>query len=127
MAYVSAADKAKLAPTIRAVLKKYNMKGSIAVRNHSTLVVNIKSGDIDFSNYMSKDSSYIQVNPYYISDHYMGTARAFLLELSAAMKGPDFYDNTDIMTDYFDVSHYVNINIGQWSKPYTVTGAKDYA
>jgi hypothetical protein len=43
------------------------------------------------------------------------------------MKGPDFYDNTDIMTDYFDVSHYIDISIGKWDKPYAFTGAKDYA
>jgi hypothetical protein len=26
------------------------------------------------------------------------------------------------MTDYFDVSHYINVNIGQWDKPYVFTG-----
>ena len=35
MAYVSQKDKAELAPGIKAVLKKYKMKASIAVRNHS--------------------------------------------------------------------------------------------
>ena len=121
MAYVSAADKAKLAPTIRAVLKKYNIKGSIAVRHHTTLVVSIKSGDINFANKST------HINPYYISEHHTGTARAFLLELSAAMRGPDFYDNTDSMTDYFDVRHYIDISIGKWDKPYAFTGAEDYA
>ena len=49
MAYVSKQDKAELAPAIKAVLKKYNMKGSISVRHHSTLVVKIKQGAIDFA------------------------------------------------------------------------------
>ena len=44
MAYVSKQDKAELAPGIKAVLKKYSMKGSISVRNHSTLVVKISQG-----------------------------------------------------------------------------------
>ena len=48
MAYVSQSLKKQLAPAIKAVLKKYKMKGSIAVDNHSTLVVNLKSGAIDF-------------------------------------------------------------------------------
>ena len=52
MAYVSKQDKARLAPGIKAVLKKYDMKGSISVRHHSTLVVKVKSGHIDFSDYM---------------------------------------------------------------------------
>ena len=44
MAYMSQQQKAALSPAIKAVLKKYNMKGTIAVRHRSTLVVNIKSG-----------------------------------------------------------------------------------
>ena len=48
MAYMSQEKKAKIAPVVKAVLKKYKVKGSLAVRNHSTLVLNIKSGSIDF-------------------------------------------------------------------------------
>jgi len=36
----------------------------------------------------------------------------------------DNYDRSDSMTDYFDVGHYVNINIGRWNKPFVFTGAK---
>ena len=48
MAFVSQEKKKSLAPAIKAVLKKYNMKATIGVRHHSTLVVNVKSGDLDF-------------------------------------------------------------------------------
>ena len=48
MAYVSQEMKKELAPAIKAVLKKYNVKASISVYNHSTICVNIKSGPIDF-------------------------------------------------------------------------------
>lgn len=132
MAYVSQEQKAKLAPAIKAVLKKYNVKGSIAVRHHSTLVVNIKSGEIDFiGNYnaVSETRSHygdrahqadgnIDVNVYHIDSQYTGAARECLLELLAAMKGPEFFDHSDIQSDYFCVSHYTDINIGQWDKPY---------
>jgi len=47
MAYISQEMKKELAPEIKAVLKKYGVKGTIAIRNHSTLVVNIKSGKLD--------------------------------------------------------------------------------
>ena len=43
---------------------------------------------------------------------------AFLNELLAAMKGTKYYNNDDAMTDYFDRSHYTDINIGSWNKPY---------
>jgi hypothetical protein len=114
MAYVSQAKKAQLAPAIRAVLKKYDMKGTIAVRHHSSLVVNLKQGPIDFGD------SYIQVNTYWIDTHYTGKARDFLNELKAAMEGPDFFNEDDAMTDYFHRSHYVDINVGQWNKPYAL-------
>ena len=48
MAYVSQEKKSSLAPAIKAVLKKYKVKASIAVRNHSTLVVNIREGEVPF-------------------------------------------------------------------------------
>ena len=112
MAYVSQEMKAKLAPAIKSVLKKYNMKGSISVRNHSTLAVTVKQGSIDFG----KD--HVQVNPYWIHEHYQGRAQSFLTELLDAMKGPDFFDHSDAQIDYFDRSHYQDINIGKWNQPY---------
>lgn len=114
MAYVSQEMKSKLAPTIKAVLKKYKMKGSIAVRNHSTLAVTLKEGAIKF------DKDHIQVNPYWIHENYEGTAKKFLTELLDAMKGPEFFDNSDAMTDYFHRSHYQSIDIGKWNKPYVL-------
>jgi MarR-like DNA-binding transcriptional regulator SgrR of sgrS sRNA len=47
MAYVSQQDKKELAPAIKKVLSKYGMKGSISIRNHSTLQVTLQSGAID--------------------------------------------------------------------------------
>lgn len=134
MAYVSQEMKAKLAPTIKAVLKKYGVKGTISVQNHMSLVVNIKSGSIDFiKNYndtVSKQpggfrnggpaEKYLQVNHYWYHEHYSGVAKKFLGELIQAMKGPDFFDHTDAQIDYFHVSHYFDINIGRWNKPYEV-------
>ena len=143
MAYMSQERKAELAPQIKAVLKKYNVKGSIAVRHYSTLVVNIKSGKIDFARnhaetikdssdfgrpnfpgmtveqIMEKLSTHYQINEYHLESNYSGRALRFLKELkSAMMKGN--HDNSDIQTDYFDVGWYIDINIGGFRKPYEV-------
>ena len=120
MAYVSQAMKKDLAPAIKAVLKKYKMKASIAVRNHSTLAVNIKSGAIDFTGNYTHGDNYIQVNEYWIDDHYANNtvAKNFLNELLAAMKGPKYFNNDDLQSDYFHRSHYTDINVGNWNKPY---------
>jgi hypothetical protein len=117
MAYVSQQDKKELAPAIKKVLSKYGMKGSISIRNHSTLQVTLQSGAIDFKDYSHGDG-YIQVNTYHIDSHYSGKAKAFLNELLDAMKGPKYFNNDDAMTDYFHRSHYTDINVGKWNKPY---------
>jgi hypothetical protein len=117
MAYVSQKDKAELAPAIKKVLNKYGMKGSISIRHHMSLVVTLQSGAIDFKDYTHGDG-YIQVNTYHIESHYQGKAKAFLTELLAAMKGPNYFCDDDAMTDYFHRSHYTDINVGRWNKPY---------
>ena len=119
MAYVSQQDKKDLAPAIKAVLKKYDMKATIAVRNHSTLVVKVKSGAIDFTDYANPyQNGYIDVNVYWIDTHYNGVARDFLNELLDAMKGPKYFNNDDAMSDYFHRSHYTDIEIGQYNRAY---------
>lgn len=122
MAFVSQEMKKQLAPQIKAVLKKYGMKGTIAVRHHMSLVVNIKSGKLDVIGALGVNDfrrDYIQVNPYWIEENYeCPKVVAFLKELKEAMEGPDFFDHSDPMTDYFHRSHYIDINVGQWDKPY---------
>ena len=119
MAYISQDDKKELTPAIKAVLKKFNMNGTIGIRHHSTLFVNLSSGSIDFG------SEYIQVNVYHIetSERYNDIAKAFLTELAAAMRGDKWYDRSDIMTDYFNTAFYLSINVGKWNKPYICTAA----
>ena len=132
MAYVSQELKAKIAPKIKAILAKNGLKGTLAVRNHSTLVLNIKSGKIDFiKNYndtVSASSWYtrngftpatteLSVNTYHFRDQFSGKAKQVLEQLVVAMNDGN-HDNSDIQTDYFDVGWYVDVNIGKWNKPY---------
>jgi hypothetical protein len=122
MAYVSQEMKKELAPQIKAVLKKYGMKGSIAVRHDMSLVVNIKSGKLDILGALGAseyERDYVQVNPYWIEENYDNPkVVAFLTELKEAMEGPNFFCHDDSMTDYFHRSHYIDINVGQFNKPY---------
>ena len=115
MAYISQQDKKELAPAIKSVLKKYGMKGSIAIKHYSSLVVNLQSGPIDFDM-----DGYTSVNVYHIDRHYTGIAKDFLNELVTAMKGTKWFDKSDIMTDYFHTAYYIDINVGKWNKPYVV-------
>jgi hypothetical protein len=138
MAYMNQEKKARIASLLKPILAKYGVKGTLAVRNHSTIVLNIKSGAIDFiQNYLTTDRTslqyamseeqynhvyekrYLDVNPYHYQNHFSGTAKQFLNEVMAAMNAGN-HDNSDIQTDYFDVGWYVDVNIGQWNKPYEV-------
>ena len=118
MAYFNQERKKEMAPAIKALLKKYGMKGSLAVRHHSTVVLNLKEGPIDFGG----DS--IQVNVYWIDKNYTGVAREFLEEAYAILMQGN-HDRSDIMTDYFDVGWYVKINVGRWDRPYVFTGVNE--
>ena len=121
MAYVSQELKAKIAPQVKAILKKYKVKGSLAVRNHSTLVLNIKEGALDMYQDFGKPEDAakfgIQVNPYWYQDHFSGKTKAFLSEVIPAMNAGN-WDKSDIQSDYFNVGWYVSVNIGKWNKPY---------
>ena len=74
--------------------------------------------------------NYVDVNTYWIEDNYGSnpTVVKFLEELKSAMEGEDFYCEDDPMTDYFHRSHYVDINVGSYNKPYVCTGeTKDFS
>ena len=84
MAYVSQELKAKLSPMIKSICKNYGVKASLAVSNHSTLVLNIKSGSIDFFKSYNRDldkpeNGNIQVNPYWYNDDFVGVIISFSL------------------------------------------------
>jgi hypothetical protein len=128
MAYMSQEKKKAIEVAVKPILVKYGVKGRLGVDNHSTLVLQISSGSIDFigSRVMSdRDREYIgettpptsiQVNVYHIDRYYSGKAKDFLLEVKEAMMAGN-HNNSDAQTDHFDVGWYVDINIGKWDKP----------
>lgn len=122
MAYMSQEKKKELWPTIKKVLDKYGVKGSLSVHHHSSLNLNLRSGPIDFiADWTGEDKSnwHYQVNTYHYQNHYKGKALEFLKEVVPLMYVGN-HDRSDMMTDYCDVGWWVHVNIGQWDKPYQV-------
>lgn len=133
MAYMSQTKKAELAPAVKAALKKYGIKGSLSVHNHTSLVLTIKSGKIDFvKNYIETVQAHpryndrelgpvthIDVNVYHYRDHFSGDAKKFLTEVITAMSVGNF-DHSDSQTDYFHVGWWLDVQVGRWDKPYEV-------
>jgi len=121
MAYMNQDKKARIAAKVKPILKKYGVKGSLSVRNHSTIVLTITEGKIDFNKDYGADSKFgIQVNPYWYHEHFTGRAKEFLSEVIPAMYSADYYDNTDAQIDYFDTAYFIDVNIGKWNKQYKV-------
>lgn len=141
MAYFSKEDKAKVTPLIKAVLKKYGVKGSIAVNHYTTLVVNIKSGKLDFIGADKKvqefqtrhyfrqgdkieERTYLQVNTFSIAESLRkveeNTMADFFEELLTAMRSAGWYNRSDAQIDYFDIAYFMDVNVGKWNKPYVL-------
>ena len=126
MAYMNQERKAIIAANVKPILKKYGVKATLAVKNHMSIVLNIKSGKVDFNGeLMIRDrnrevdtSNGFTVNHYYIEENHTGKSKDFLNEIVEALKSAGWCDRSDIMTDYFDTAYYFDINVGSWKKPY---------
>ena len=134
MAYINQETKANIVAAIKPIFKKYGVKASFAVRNHSTFVVNIKSGRLDFiGNYNSTQDNrsyggdvhyakdHLDVNQYWYKEHFTGEVQDLLDELYTAIKkAGNWFDKSDIMSDYFHVAYYIDVNVGRWDRAYSL-------
>lgn len=125
MAYMNQDKKAKIAAALKRVMPK-GWKYSLAVRHHSTIVLTISEAPIDliraFEGYSEPEKrTYADVNPYHYRRQFSEKAVADIFDKIFAVLNMDNYDNSDSMTDYFDVGHYVDVNIGRWNKPFKFT------
>ena len=127
MAFISQDDKKTLAPAIKAVFKKYGLKGTISIQHHMTLCANVSAGRLDLIGAAAqvgdfRSSGYYQANAYRPTNEKYKDINIdifnFYEDLKKAMKGAIWFDKSDIMTDYFHTAFYIDINIGQWNKPY---------
>lgn len=133
MAYVNQERKAKLAAKVKEVIPA-GWKYSLAVRNHSTIVLTISAAPVDLlaeyarvanAKYASSGDtglryeeppSYHQVNEYHLETQFDESLPVFEAIKIALNDGN--HDRSDSQTDYFDVGWYVNINLGRWDKPF---------
>lgn len=135
MAYMSQDKKKSIKAEMDKLLdKKLGWKFSMGVNNHSTLVLNIARGPVDFfgafkaPNYDAeslksiKSRNYMDINPYWFQEHFEPEVVELLSAIKDIMMDGN-HDNSDIMTDYFDVGWYIDINIGKYGKPYELVYA----
>lgn len=126
MAYMNQERKKRLAALLKDALKGVDLKYSLSVRNHSTIVMSIRSGDVDFfgdlvpGEFDSSIRDYLDINPYWYKEHFQGRSRDVLTKIFGALNDGN-HDRSDTMTDYFDVGWYVDVNVGTYKKPYLLT------
>lgn len=128
MAYMNQEKKKVIAQRVKPILEKYGVKGTFAVRNHSAICLNIQKGKIDFIRNYSEiavsegrarpSRASLDVNMYWYKEQFSGEALLFLIEVERALKGQEWFDKSDIQSDHFHTAYYINVNIGQWNKPY---------
>lgn len=128
MAYVSQELKKKIAGKLRNVVPD-GWKYSLSVRNHSTLVMTISAGPESLCIKDGERQSSFEINHHYLDRAIDKTVEdrdeivAVLKKIKSALN-TDNHDNSDLHTDYFDVGHYVRIQVGKWDKPYIVNETK---
>jgi hypothetical protein len=138
MAYMNQEKKQKIQNALKPILAQYGMKGTLKVRNHHAITLTLRQGPIDFIGDLAEGRQYgyigtgfnkdkmrehyeLQVNQYWIDEHYTGKSLEFLKKVKDAMMAADYYDNSDAQIDYFDTAYYYDIVIGSWDKPYNLT------
>lgn len=141
MAYMSQERKKEIAKNVKAVAKAYGFGGrdiTVGVHHHSSLVVNIFKGPLDFIGDAQKHNDeyarmrgeqsrpvgkYIQVNQYHCEKWAIDPViKRFYGDLLAAIKSTGYYNNSDAQIDYFDHDFYIDINVGKWDRDYVCYG-----
>ena len=140
MAYIDQAQKSSIAANLKKIVPA-GWKYSLAIRNHSTLVLTITQAPVDLlGEYISHVNAnrarrgddpihacdHRQVNRYYLEEQFSGQTLEIMSRiLSACMEGN--HDNSDSQTDYFDVGWYVDINLGAYGRPFVCTSREEVA
>ena len=131
MAFVDQAKKSRIAAQRKKVIPQ-GWKYSLAVRNHSTIVCTIASAPFELikackgSEYFNPETAtHCSINPYHNAAQVEDECVADVLCLVLDALNTDNHNRSDSQTDYFDVGHYVDLQIGRWNKPFVCTTAKE--
>jgi hypothetical protein len=136
MAFMSQAKKAKIAAALKLVMPK-GWKYSLAVRNHSSIVLTISAAPVDvvgewFARVNAQRAersdaplpvrAYVQVNTHHIETQFEGERLDQMRAILAALNDGN-WNRSDLQADLTDVGWYVDVHIGRYDRPFIVTGS----
>lgn len=110
MAYISTQEVKEIRNELKAAFPQ--LKLSVTRENYTSLYVAIMEAPVRFT-----DEDYRQLNPYYL-DSYQNNE---ILKKITAICNKTNYNNSDTMTDYFEVGYYFHLHIGKWNKSFKLT------
>jgi len=123
MAYISAKEVKAIRDELKVQFPEFKFGVRKSTGGHA-VGVTIKKGPANFAEVCRHGEGYAQVNQYHL--HHYGDHEPMLQKMIDIIKtapakaegGSAWYDNSDAMIDYFDTAFYINLNIGDWNKPY---------
>lgn len=119
MAYITSESVKEIRNNIKNLYPAKNgWKFSITRENYSCVRCEILAAPIELRIDTTKENE--GVNHFWLESRYEGkneTATEILKNINEILNLNNF-DNSDAMTDYFHVGHYVTISIGAWNKPF---------
>mgnify|MGYP001053402918 FL=1 len=134
MAYIKTEEVSAIRNELKKRFGHTGLKFGVKKQHHSSVHVTIKAGPIDFSDiyrdHYGSGDHYAQVNVYHLSNY--GQHQPFFEEVLKIIKtapalaegGGEWFDKSDAMTDYFHTAFYINLNVGEYDKPYVYNGKK---
>lgn len=129
MAYMNQVLKKEIVAEVKKVLPA-DWKVTFAVDNHNTIVMTVRSANTDLiQRYCGQEKyekfneyyrHYYRVNHYWYQDHCEDPELKEIVSKIILALNTKNWDNSDVMTDYFDVGYYVDLQFGAWNKPFVV-------
>lgn len=130
MAYITTEEVREIRNALKEKFGKQGLKFSVKNAHKMEVIVSIKSGKTDFSDIWADKKEgdygfgYAQINQYHLH-HYPKHEKLFgeIIDIiktapAKAKNGREWFDESDAMTDYFNVCYYFSLNVGSWDKPY---------
>lgn len=119
MAYITQEQKKEIAAILKTKAPK-GWKFSLSIKDHAKLVCTIQSAPVDIMTFLNSKNTYKEIHhKFNINEIPNSEVKSVLLDFWAALNLNN-YNNSDSMTDYFDVGHYVCLQVGKWDKPFKV-------
>jgi hypothetical protein len=125
MAYITTEE----VKAIRVALKNEfgkAIKFSVTRRHMSSVNIAILESKQDFREALGPNGrTDCSVGEYHMDEHPEANKKVYEKIYDIARNAPivaglaaEWHDRSDAMTDYFEISYYINVSVGTWAKPY---------